>query len=341
MPTKILYWEAYFKPHGGLSFFGEYNPFAVRGSSVHNGMIGNENAEMLFLSRPDVWAQYVVAGIKAKYPEMAKTDKQLRAVGQFLFDAGLFGFSLDALAASHIEGIGHYYTSAEKLLREDERTVDISTETANHILGMYSVKSRATIIPTGYGKKEKFVRNTLKGKMNFWKTVNRVLEKDEIKRYLAEDRVLTAWTRLRDGTVPSLHNNIAKEHNPPEEQYPLPSVDLFTYADEEIGRRAEERRKRQIEAERQMHIQSDLGRMICELIGEVPPKKERQGVLDRLEEIVSQYTTVIERNCPDHAMATELDEIIRRIEELGQNVNNAYTRELRGMFRPLKRLVKA
>ena len=317
----------------GLSFFGEYNPSAVRGSSARNGKVSNEEAEMLFLSRPNVWAQYVVAGIKAEYPKMGN---QLRAVGQFLFDAGFFGFSLDALAASHLKDIQQHYVSAEELLRGDERTKYISAEAANHILGMYGVKSRVTIIPTGYGKKEKFVQDTPADRRNFWKTVNRVLETDEIKRYLAEDRVLIAWASLRDGTVPSLHNNVAEERDPLERQYPLPPVSLFAYYGEVERRIAEEERKKQIKAERQMSIQSDLGRKICELIGEVPPKKERRGILDRVEEIVGQYATVIKQNGTDYALATEVAEIIRRIEELGQRVNNLYTRELRRMFALLK-----
>ena len=335
MPTKILYLEAYSKPDDGLSFFGEYNPHAVCGSYVHSGRISNENSEMLFLSKPNVWAQYVVSGI-----EMVHADKKrrLRAVGQFLFDAQLFGFSLDSLAASHFEGMQQDYVSAEKLLREDERAVYISSEVANHILGMYSVQARVTIIPTGYGKKEKMVQNTPDGKRNFWSTVNRALETEEIKQYLAEASVLTAWANLRDGARPPLHKIVEAESNLPEEQYTLPSVSLFAHAAEIERKKMEEDRIRQIEAERQMSIQSNLGKIICGLIGEVPPKKKRQEILDRLEGLVDQYATVIQ-NTHDNALVIEFDEIVRRIEELGQGVNNVYTRELRGMFRPLEKLI--
>ncbi len=336
MPTQILYWEAY-KPNDGSSFFGSYNPFAVSGSSGNGNKADSEKSEMDFLSRPSIWAQYVVAGIKMKYPD---NTQQLEAVGKFLFDASFFGFSLDALAASHLRDISQYYVSAEKLLREDERVRDISPEAANHILGMYSVKSRVTIIPAGYGKKEKFVLNTPGGKRNFWKTIDRLLETDEIKRYLTEDSVLTAWANLRDGIGHPPHN-IIEEDNSPKERYPLPSVDLFTYAAEMEKKRMEEGRIRQIEIGREMCIQSDLGRIICELIGEVPPKKERQGVLDRVEELVSQYAAVIKQNGHDDALAAELAEVVRRVDVLGQRVNNLYTRKLRTTIRPLERLIRA
>ncbi len=338
MPTEILYREAYFKPDSGPSFFGEYNPLAVRGSPGHNGRLSKEDLEMLFLSRPNVWAQYVVDGIKMKYPD---NTQQLEAVGQFLFDARLFGFSLDALAASHLGDVSQYYVSAEKLLREDERVRDISLEAASHILGMYSVKSRVTIIPAGYGKKEKFVPNTPGGKRNFWNTLNRVLENPEMKRYLEEDRIIRAWSSLRGETGTLSYRVMEEEPAHHNVGFHSPSLDLFAYAAKMERRRAEEERIRQIEAEREMHIQSDLGRIIYDLIGEVPPKKERQGVIDKVEELVGQYATIIKQNGCNDTLATELAEIVRRIEELGQIVSNAYTRKLRGKFRPLERLIRA
>lgn len=337
MPTKILYHEAYFKPDDGPSFFGEYNPLAVRGSPDHNGRLSSEDLEMLFLSRPNAWAQYVVDGIKNVHPDK---KRQLKAAGQFLFDASFFGFSLEALAASHLGDISQYYISAEKLLREDERVRDISPEAANHILGMYGVKSRVMIIPTGYGKKEKFAPNTKEGKRNFWNTVNRVLENPEMKSYLENDRIIRAWSSLRgeNGTlshrvmeeVPDFHNVIPQP----------PSHDLFAYAAKMEMQRAEKERIRRIQAERDALVQSDLGRIICELIGEVPPKKERQGVLGRVEGLVSQYAIVINQKGYDNALANELAEIVRRVEELRQIVNNVYTRELRGTFRPLEKLIR-
>ncbi len=336
MPTEILYHEAYFKPKDGLSFFGEYNPLAVRGSPDNNGRLSNEGLEMLFLSMPNIWAQYVITGIKMKYPD---NTRQLKLVGQFLFDARLFGFSLEALAASHLESINYNYVSAEKLLREDERVKDISPKAANHILGMYSVKSRVTIIPTGYGKKEKFVPNTDRGKRNFWNTVKRVLENPEMKRYLEEDRILMAWSSLRGGTRTLLHKVMEEEpaHHNVISQFP--SLDLFAYAAEMERKRMEEERINRIHAEREALIQSDVGREISDLIGEVPPKKERQGVLDRVNELVSQYTIVIGQNGFDYALAAELAEVVRRVEELRQSANNLYTRKLRTAIRPLERLI--
>lgn len=336
MPTKILYHEAYFRPRDGLSFFGYYDSFAVSGSSGNSGKANSEKSEIEFLSRPLIWAQYVVDGIKAKYLEW---DKQLRNVGQFLFDASFFGFSFEGLAKSHLSGIKQYYASAEELLRDDERTKYVSPEAIDHILGVYSVRARTTTIPTGNSKKEKFVLNTPTDIRNFWNTMNRVLEGNEIKHYLAEDIVRTAWAGLRNGAGPSLHNIIEEEYEPPKKEYPLPPVDLFTYAAEMERRIMAEERIRQIKAERDMHIQSDLGRIICELIGEVPPKKERQRVLDGVEKLVSQYEAVIKQNGRD-ALAAELAEVVRRVDVLGQGVNNLYTRKLRGMFRPLEKLIR-
>ena len=43
---------------------------------------------------------------------------------------------------------------------------------------------------------------------------------------------------------------------------------------------------------------------------------------------------------PNDAMATEFAEVVRRIEALGQNVNNLYTKKLRRIIRPLEKLIR-
>lgn len=338
MPTNILYHEAYFKPRDGQSFFEFYNYYALPDSLRNHAKSIREEPDIIFLSRPHLWAEYVVNGIKKQNPDR---NQQLKAVGQFLLETNFFGFSLESLAASHIQDILSNYVRPEQLLREDERTKEISSEAVDYILGRYSVRSRTTIIPTGYGKKEKFVQNTNTRRRDFWNTVGRLLETDEIKLYLDNNRVLTAWNQLREETKALRAIVTEDEYISPRKEYPVPLVDIFTYGKEMERTRMEEERIKRIETEREMLIQSEPGIEICRLIkGGVPPKKERQEVLEGVKNAVSQYAPILELNNYDGILDAEINEIARRVFELRQDVNNVFTRKIRSEILTLERLVR-
>ena len=160
MPTNVLYEAAYAKLPGGLSFFGYYNAFVVRGSLKQRRGVNEEASESDFLSVPSVWAQDVVEGIKRHF---SVKMGRLKEIGTFLFDASFYGFSLELLAERHLADVSQRYISVGELLSSNTPVVALQQQAMQEILTRDYVQNMITVMPTGYGNKVMFVNRGITG----------------------------------------------------------------------------------------------------------------------------------------------------------------------------------
>jgi len=342
MPTKILYeltgvfHKKYYKIRDSTpTFFETYNPFAVEGSRNHRNYVRPQDSENDFLSKPADWAEDVVKEIEQLNPHR---KKRLREVGRFLFDANLHDLFLENLTQTHIGNISERYSNAYHLLKSNSSTKELSQTTLDLILDKYNIKARITVFKTGYGTKKKYVHKRQIRK--FLNSVNTYLLSDESLRRVEGKKLKIGWDLLRDELPVYTSNGISQELLIIEKEPTNPTMNLFEYGERIEKHRLSEIQRKQLEIDREMLIQSDLGRKIAELIKNYPLKNERNEVLDNIGISIKNYSSILIQNNGKPELRDEAREIIRRGQNLFQSRPNNYTQKVNRKIKQLEQILK-
>lgn len=320
MPTNVLYEVAYAKLSGGLSFFGHYNDFAVRGSSRHRRDANKEESELDFLSVPSVWAQDVVEGIKRHF---SVKMGRLEEIGTFLFDASFYGFSLESLADRHLYDVSRRYVSVGELLSSHTKVAASQQQAMQEVLTREYIWNMITVMPTGYGNKVMFVN---KG------TTRNFL--GAFSSYLGTGMV-TGRNAIADSDAVS--SNVARSalKTPSGLAHPIVTKD-YKFPQTDLNARIMALKKQPTVTEGIASlVYSDIGTQLMEII---TTKINKRRLYIEFERCLGMYIGML-RESNDDALVAEVREIIKVAINEEQKRSNSTTRRIAQSMKALEELV--
>lgn len=323
MPTNVLYEAAYAKLPGGLSFFGYYNDFAVRGSSRNRRDANKEASESDFLSVPSVWAQDVVDGIKRRF---SGKEQQLIGIGEFLFDASFYGFSLESLTKKHLDDVSHRYVSVGELLSSHIKVAALQQQAMQQILTEAYIWSMITIMPTGYGNKVMFVNRDRK---------NNFLE--AFSRY-HQGGISTEWNAIADSDAVSGNGarSALKLKTPSGLAYLFVTKD-YAFPQTNLTARitALEKQRTLTQSGTTGLVHPDIGAQLMRMIA---TKTNKLWFYRTFERLLGVYIGMLEES-NDDALIVEAREIINAARQEEQERSNLTTRRIARTVNSLEELV--
>ena len=214
------------------------------------------------------------------------------------------------------------YFSVDSILASDPATASLPEEVLQDMLSRPSVKEHVSEFDLSLTQKDYFVRKPSAN--NFWEAVNEYLGRSAPIN-LSRITLFEAWRKLGYGLQRQSRVKPADEvhyavSRPDPEQFE--QLDFFPYSLDLMEQRFRKEREQAAEREREMLVQSDLGKEIRELVTTLPPGRNRPETARMLDEKMAEYIAGISA---EHT--AEAAEILRRGTEFVQSRVNVYIRK--------------